>query len=268
MPRLRMHHVRRAWMTAACAAVIAVPSLVLAQSSSHLSLADRVSRLEQQQGQGGGIGLVNQMQQLQTQVQQLQGQIEELQYRLDQFQAASRDQYVDVDSRLNRLEGNAPQVRGDATGAEVAGSDGDGTAAVPGSNDDLQGADPQADYDQAFAALREGNLAAAARQFNTFISAHPNDALTPNAYYWLGESYYGTQNYQVALQTFQNLLRRFPDDAKAADALLKVGYSQYELQDWDAARATLEQVRERYPDTRNAQLAEGRLRALGLQAGR
>lgn len=259
-------------MAAGFLAAIGIPAAAAAQSANeHLSLADRVSRLEQQ-GQGG-ISLVNQVQQLQSEVQALRGQVEELQYRLQQFQNASRDQYVDLDSRLGRLEGRAPLA---GTGGEAPVAP-DGTVDLPaqtdagqvaaGSNDDPAAGDPEADYDRAFAALRDGDFASASRLFNAFIAKFPSSRLTPNAYYWLGESYYGTQNYQVALETFQQLLRRFPGDAKAPGAMLKVGYSQYELNRLDDARATLEQVRSLYPDTREAQLAAGRLRALGLPGG-
>ena len=59
-----------------------------------------------------------------------------------------------------------------------------------------------------------------------------------------------------------------PDSQKAADALLKTGYAQYEMKQWDQAEATLNQVLQQYPDTTVARLAEGRLRALRLEARR
>lgn len=120
-------------------------------------------------------------------------------------------------------------------------------------------------YDEAFSALKDGRYAESARRFQGFIDQYPNADLTGNAYYWLGESYYVTQNYRVALDTFSALLTRFPDNQKAPDALLKVGYCQYELKQWDAAQTTLNQVVERYPDTTVSRLAQGRLRALSLE---
>ncbi len=69
----------------------------------------------------------------------------------------------------------------------------------------------------------------------------------PNALYWLGESYYVTQNYALAQQQFQALLDRYPTHDKAAGALLKVGLSQYGLKQMDAAAATLAQVVQRLP---------------------
>jgi tol-pal system protein YbgF len=126
-------------------------------------------------------------------------------------------------------------------------------------------ADPAAEgstYNEAFAALKDGRYAESARRFQTFIDQYPDSDLTGNAYYWLGESYYVTQNYKIAQDAFQTLLTRYPNSQKAPDALLKVGYSQYEQRQWDQAEATLNEVVQKYPDTTVARLAQGRLRAL------
>src|SRR5690606_41944752 len=60
-------------------------------------------------------------------------------------------------------------------------------------------------------------------------SSDLDGAYAPNARYWLGESYYVTQNYDLALEQFQLLYQRYPDHDKAPGALLKIGLSQYGL---------------------------------------
>lgn len=261
----------------ASAMLFAVP--LLAQDS-RLSLADRVTRLEQQtQNQNqGGVGMVNQMQQLQAQVQQLQGQVEEVQHQLQQLEEKNKAQYIDLDSRLGRLEGNgagatpnnsAPAGASPAPVAATAnqGSSAAGAPASAGST--AAPADPaaaQAAYDGAFKALRNGDYVQASRGFRGFLQQYPDSALAPNAYYWLGESYYVTMNYPVALETFQRLLSQFPQSEKAPDALLKVGYSQLELKQTDAAKATLQALASKYPGSKAAGLAQERLRRLQLQS--
>ena len=92
----------------ASATLFALPA---AAQDTRLSLADRVSRLEQQsQSQAGTVSLVNQVNDLQQQLSQLQGQIEELQHQNKQLQDSQKAQYADIDSRLSRLEkgGAAP----------------------------------------------------------------------------------------------------------------------------------------------------------------
>ena len=73
------------------------------------SLADRVSALERQAaGNQVGVDLLNQLAQLRSEVQALRAQNEELQHKLEQLEQSGKAQYLDVDSRLNRLEGGAP----------------------------------------------------------------------------------------------------------------------------------------------------------------
>lgn len=279
-------------------------SFTFAQSSEsgRLSLSERIARLEQQAGQStnqGNIDLVNQLTELQSQVQVLQGQIEELKHQVDESKERNRVQITDFSSRIERLEGRsglAAPSAGSSTSSPPVLEDvplgspkEDGTV----SSDPTTGNPPvqespsrpspastkpptttptgdpaaaKAAYDEAFAALKDGRYAESARRFKAFTESYPNSDLTSNAYYWLGESYYVTQNYRVSLDTFQKLLKQFPSSSKAADALLKVGYCQYELKQWDAAEATLNQVVQKYPDTTVARLAQGRLRALKLES--
>jgi tol-pal system protein YbgF len=289
----------------AIAAILAAAFIVPAHAQ-RLSLAERVAKLEQEQGQGGAqanIQLVNQINALQSQLQNLQGQIEELRHQLDELKSHGKDQYIDLDSRIGRLEGRNPAAAPAAAGAAnpngaamqdvqlgnpqsaqaqtpaaaPAASAVDATQAPPASPVAGQDAavppaaaaqDPKSAYDAAFGALKDGRYAESARLFQAFITQFPSDELTPNAYYWLGESYYVTQNYPVSMDTFRKLLAQFPNSQKAPDALLKVGYCQYEMKQWDQAQATLNQVLQQYPNTTVANLAQGRLRALKIEAQR
>lgn len=299
-----MREARRFTSGLLAAAVFATAAVATPATAQRLSLAERVDRLEQHQAGGQGnsaVDLVNQIQQLQSQVQQLQGQVEELKHQLDETKQRNKDQYIDLDSRIGRLEGHAPAGVGAPPPGPGARNDapppdielGAGAAPPPRADADVPqrarpnvgelrddergdltappqdaGAPPadaageQAAYDAAFAALKDGRYAESARRFQAFLDQYPNSGLSGNAYYWLGESYYVTQNYRIALKSFQTLLQRYPDSQKAPDALLKVGYSQYELKEWDQAEATLNQVVQMYPDTTVAHLAQGRLRAL------
>ena len=156
-----------------------------------------------------------------------------------------------------------------ATPAQRHGQTSDGTPAVYGDAGTLaKDADERSSYDAAFDALKAGHYAESARQFQDFLQRYPDGTYAPNALYWLGESYYVTQNYALAQQQFQALLDRYPTHDKAAGALLKVGLSQYGLKQIDAAQATLAQVVQRYPGTDAARTADDRLRAMQLQAVR
>lgn len=246
-----------------------------AQGDSRLSLADRVARLEQQvqNRDQNGTGMVNRLQQMQSQMQQMQGQIEELQHQLQQLQDKGKAQYVDLDSRLGRLEhaGVSPNPAAHAASAgaaSAASANQPATAAsAAAASSGKQAPTPadatmQAAYGAAFKSLRGGDYVAASRGFRDYIQKYPDTSLTPNAFYWLGESYYVTQNYPVALEAFQHLLAQFPDSEKAPDARLKLGYTQLELKQQAAAEATLKSVVANYPGTKAASLAQERLRRL------
>ena len=282
-------------------AAISFAVLALPAHAQRLSLAERVAKLETEQGQGGAqanIQLVNQINALQSQLQNLQGQIEELRHQVDELKSHGKDQYIDLDSRIGRLEGRNPAAAPAAAGAASPNGaamqdvqlgspqapQAPAPAAVPAATPDsaqpqvaapadaevapapAAAQDPKSAYDAAFGALKDGRYAESARLFQAFIAQYPNDELTPNAYYWLGESYYVTQNYPVSLDTFHKLLAQFPNSQKAPDALLKVGYCQYEMKQWDQAQATLNQVLQQYPNSTVSNLAQGRLRALRIEA--
>jgi len=278
-----------------CTSLIAILLAAFAVSPAHaqrLSLAERVDKLEQQAhgNPQGNIELVNQINALQSQVQQLQGQIEELRHQVEELKSRSKDQYIDLDSRIGKLEGRNPAAPagagpGNASNPPVQDiqlgtpdaaapgnatpppAGGPGAASMPPpSAPPAVAEDPKSAYDAAFSALKDGRYAESARRFQSFIEQHPNDDLTPNAYYWLGESYYVTQNYPISQDTFRKLLAQYPNSQKAPDALLKIGYCQYEQKQWAQAEATLNQVLQQYPNTTVANLAQGRLRALKLEA--
>ncbi len=293
-------------VAAALVAATSFSGSVYAQSG-RLSLAERVAQLEaQNQGQGGAqsaVDLLNRIDELQSEVQSLRGLVERQTFEMEELKKRGRDQYVDLDSRISRLEGDpgntppaadpsAPIAPGqiqeipatpvapgqltmdapvepatepqfdtlpvDARVAVVPPADTSTTMMIPQAGE-------QAAYDTAFSALREGRYAESARRFSAFLEQFPEGDLADNATYWLGESYYVTQNYQIALDTFRSLLARFPQSAKTQDALLKVGYCLYELKQWNEAEAALNEVVVRYPDSTVARLAQGRLRALRLE---
>jgi len=257
--------------------VLAVLSASLTASPSahaqRASLADRVAALEQRAASNtGATELVNQLGQLRAEVQDLRGQIEQLQQQLEQAKQAQRSQYLDVDGRFRRLEGGpvspvvSPAIEPAVAPVEVS-PPVSRVAGVPVASVPV-GADERSGYTHAFDALKSGDYAESARRFRDFLGMFPSGQYAPNAMYWLGESYYVTQNYALAGEQFQGLLDRYPRHDKAAGALLKLGLSQYGLKQFDAADATLRAVVQRYPGSDVARTADDRLRALELNQAR
>ena len=236
--------------------------------------------------------LVIQVQELQDEVRALRGQLEEQNRELENVKRRQRDQYLDLDQRISDVRNSQPAMAaGAAAGATAAapapsapataaGGDvpevrppmdtesevvGIGQPAAQSQAAAVSGEAEKAAYDQAFQALKELRYADAAEEFQSFLERYPNSEYADNAQYWLGESYYVTRNFEIALTAFQDLLDRFPESPKAPDALLKVGYTHYELEQWDSARTALTRVQEMYPDSTLSRLAENRLRAMRME---
>ena len=211
------------------------------------------------------LSLLNQVQSMRDQMQQMQGQIEILQHQLHEQQQTTKDQYLDLDSRVGKLEhaNSVPATPAPAASATPAASTPAASAKpTPSASKPASAADTaaaQADYDAAFKSLRAGNYVDSARGFRAFIDKHPDSPLVSNAWYWLGGSYYVTQNYKVALAAFQTLLQKYPDSPKASEAQLRVADCQIGMKDDAAARATLQAVIKAHPGTPLAKRAQERL---------
>lgn len=267
---------------------LALVALAPVASAQRASLAERVAVLEQRAATDqGNVDLLNQVTALKSEVQALRAQIEELQHTQQQMEEAGRNQYLDLDGRINRLEGGATVAPpGGATGGgavvappakatvpvrATASAGTSAPSALPPPHATPVAAPGDAErvaYEAAFDRLKAGRYDDSARAFQQFLGQFPAGPLAPNAVYWLGESYYATQNYELAAQQFRSLLERYPAHDKAAGAMLKLGLSQYGLGQQDAAQATLAQVVRSYPGTDAARTAQDRLQAMRLTSAR
>ena len=246
--------------------LLAIATPAFAQRAS---LAERVTALEQgaaNSGQGN-VELLNQLSALKAEVQSLRGDLEQLQQQLEQERESNKNQYLDVDGRLQRLEGGAPATP--ATAAKTPAAPVDVPPSVHGDRGTLaQASGERSAYQAAFDTLKSGQYVESARQFQVFLAQYPDGSYAPNALYWLGESYYVTQNYELAQQQFQALLQRYPTHDKASAALLKLGLAQYGAKQYDAAEATLVAVQQQYPGSDAATTAADRLQAIRLARAR
>ncbi len=248
-------------------------------------------------GSEGMANLVIQVQELQDEVRMLRGRLEEQSTELENLKRRQRDQYLDLDRRISDIRNDqpigagAPGVADSEPEVTTSGSSEPGPVVSPSEDvpevrapmdsqsqvstldqpvvesqaAPVSAADEKAAYDQAFQALKELRYADAAEDFQSFLEKYPNSEYADNAQYWLGESYYVTRNYDIALTAFKTLISRFPQSPKSPDALLKIGYTHYELKQWDQARAALTQVQEDYPNTTLSRLAENRLRSMRME---
>lgn len=220
----------------------------------------------------------------------LRGEVERLRFDYDNQTKRNKDQYADLDRRLQRFEtaGVPPaQVQGQvAVPAAPAAASGGGFAAAPVAGTAPVAAAPvgqtsapvagpvvisnggggtpeeEGAYLATFDLLKNGKYDDAIRGFRSMLDKWPNGRYADNATYWMGEAFYVKRDYKSALASFQAVLDKFSNSAKAPDAMLKVGLSQIELKQNDQATATLQKVIKTYPTANAANLAKQRLDSL------
>jgi tol-pal system protein YbgF len=98
--------------------------------------------------------------------------------------------------------------------------------------------------------------------FKAFLEKYPASDLADNALYWLGETYYVTEDNKSALAAFERLLREYPGSDKAPGALLKKGYILDAMGRKQEARRVLQQLVDQHPDASVSRMAKVRLKKL------
>ena len=98
-------------------------------------------------------------------------------------------------------------------------------------------------YDHAFGLMQRASWPEAEQALRAFIDRHPDEDLTSNARYWLGETYYVRGDHTQAAEAFLNAYRLDRDGPKAADSLLKLSMSLGNLGKNREACATLDELR-------------------------
>lgn len=231
--------------------VVANPPVVQSQPS-------HVAR--QGTGQGGTAGpdaafvenLMLQLQALQQEVAEQRGLIEELQYQLQTMNEEQRERYIDLDQRMLTLQNQSGQPSQSAvSGAEASTSDAS-TAAV--SDEEVL-----SEYNAARELIRERQFPRAISALAEFTENHPEHALTPNAWYWLGEVHLVNREVTEASQAFEQVVDRFPQDPKVPDSLYKLGVIEQQQGNQSEATRFFRRVINEFPDSQSAKLSEARL---------
>jgi tol-pal system protein YbgF len=122
--------------------------------------------------------------------------------------------------------------------------------------------DAQKLYDSAYLDITRGNNELARMGFNEFLNRFSESSLADNAQYWIGETYYASEDYGRAVQEFEKVITNHPKGDKVAASLLKIGFSYFRLGDNANGKKYLDQVIQQFPYSEEAKLAQNRLSAL------
>lgn len=231
---------------------------------AHSALADEASLQRQINAQQ------NQIYQLQQDIAYLRGELEQLRY-LTSRQGANMGTAAVTPVQQTPVTVNQPvNVNGGAGPVTPMGNDNLAShrvqAAQPtpqaasGNTIALRGVDATAQqaYNAAYACVQRNDLQGAQSAFKNYVETYPDNALTPNAWYWLGQVQYQQAIYDQARLSFLNVAR-FNDSQKRPDALYKLGMISKFIGDQDKAARYFQLVLQSYPNDAAATLASREL---------
>jgi tol-pal system protein YbgF len=207
-------------------------------------------------------GLEVRVQQLEASLAQATGKMEELSYNVRRLQDDLAKLGGDIEFRFQELEKRAAPVGAQPEPAAVAppaaqpaNRSAASSTPAPAAPSQILGTmptgktsdDPQQSYNDAFALLRGNDYAGAEAALKAFIASYPDNALRPNAQYWLGETFYARNDYRSAAVAFAEGYQSFPKSKKAPDSLLKLGLSLSGMNQKDDACLTFSRLLSEYP---------------------
>jgi tol-pal system protein YbgF len=188
------------------------------------------------------LDLAGQLEAMRSELARSRGQIEVLVHQMEVAEKRQKDLYVDIDTRLRKLEQAAEQQATARPAADAGPSDEEKRA-----------------YEGALNQFKVGNYSSAIDLLSQLLVKHPNGKLAPNAQYWIGMGYSGRRDYRNAIGALQKVIAQWPLDPKAADAMLSIASAQEAMGDIKAAQATLQDVLSKYPGSTAADQARLRL---------
>jgi len=224
-----------------------------AQQEQMKILEARITKLEEANNLAI-VGLNNQIEELRHELSKLNGQIEVLANDIELSQNRQKDFYIDLDSRLRRIE--QPDAASDTVSSDTNSSVVEGGS--PAGNT-VATDDENSGYQEAFGMFKIGRFKGAISKFKSFIKNYPTSKLVPSSHYWIGNSYYAMRDFKRAIDVQKKLVKDFPDSAKAPDAMLNIASSQKEINHKTAAKKTLKDLIAKYPISDAAEKAKLRL---------
>ncbi|MEO8143952.1 MAG: tol-pal system protein YbgF [Betaproteobacteria bacterium] len=188
------------------------------------------------------VELASQIEALKGDIARMRGQLEVLQNQTETADKRGKDLYIDIDTRLRKLE----QLKEAAAPEKPAADAGPPPAEVKA-------------YEAALNLFKAGNYPLAISAFQLFLHTYPSSKLAPNSQYWIGNAQAAQGQHKLAIATHQKLLTTWPDDAKAPDAMAGIANAQDALGDRRGAQKTLEGLLAKYPQSPAAASAKQRL---------
>jgi tol-pal system protein YbgF len=122
-------------------------------------------------------------------------------------------------------------------------------------------------YRAAYSDYMSGKYPVALSEFNDLIRAYPDDNLSGNAYFYVGEIDLRTQKPTAAVHSYDHLLEHYPDNNKIPAAHLHKAEAMLSMKQNEGAIREFRALIQRFPNSPEAAQARSRLSSLHVSAG-
>ena len=188
------------------------------------------------------LDLQMQLEAVNNELRKLNGQNEELVHNLQDAEKRQKDFYIDLDTRLRRIES--------AGGAASERVDGPKATAPVGEN---------RAFEAAYNLYRAENYQKATAAFADFLKRYPQSAHEANVRYWMGNAYFLLKDCKNSVSSYQALTGEYQDHPRVPEAMLNIADCQLDLKNKTAAKKTLKQLISQFPGSDASEKAKKRL---------
>ncbi len=236
--------------------------------------ADSMTRMTTQiNGVQQSLAAQGENQQLSGQMQSLNDSVDELKTRiarLDTTLQAMQAQLQNVQSQSGPSGGagaaGAPTgPGGSANNAPAGGNGSTGNFNAPAPPLTTTAPPLQQTYQSALRDYNSAKYEVANAEFGDVVKYYPQDDLSGNAHFYMGEIAYRQTKYAQAVKQYDAVLEQFAGNPKAPAAQLRKGESLLANAQRDAGAQELRSLIQRYPQTPEAAEARSKLNGLGIR---
>jgi tol-pal system protein YbgF len=204
------------------------------------------SEADKEQSIRSTLDLQIQMETLSAELRKLRGQNEEFTHNLQDAEKRQKDFYIDLDTRLRRIEaGDAAANTSDRAASHKDTSAGHG--------------DENRAFEAAYALYKAENYRNAATAFRDFLKSYPRSVHEANVLYWMGNAYFLQRDCKNSMSSYQKMIEKYQDHPRVQEAMLNIADCQLRLRKKTAAKKTLKHLISHFPGSDAAEKAKKRL---------
>ncbi len=189
---------------------------------------------------------------------------------------AAKTGLVDLSNRVAKLEAKIVELENRQGSSTVSSAKKAPSQVSPAPKDSMQAVEapqraPEAAkvdpaekkaYDDAYSLYSRKMYKEAVAAFKSFTGKYPSSPLGDNAFFWLGESYFGAKEYEQAILAYQEVIKKYPNGNKVPNAMLHQAFAFSEIKDSVSAKVLLRRLIEKYPTSSEASIAKRKLQTI------